>query len=94
MAESQAPGQFDQPHDLTLDPWGNIYVADADGPDHNNRVQIFFSDGILAAVWGNFGGGPGQFNFAARVAVDPSGLNVYVCDAGNNRVQLFSYSSQ
>jgi len=54
----KAPGQFDQPHDVALDPWGNIYVADADGPDHNNRVQVFFNDEILAATWGSFGGGP------------------------------------
>jgi tripartite motif-containing protein 71 len=90
----KAPGQFDQPHDLALDPWGNIYVADADGPDHNNRVQVFFNDEILAASWGSFGGGPGQFNFAARIAIDPGGLNIYVCDAGNNRVELFSYANQ
>jgi len=90
----KAPGQFDQPHDLAIDPWGNIYVADADGPDHNNRVQLFFNDAILALTWGRFGGGPGQFNFAARIAIDPSGLNIYVCDAGNHRVEMFSFGSQ
>lgn len=90
----KAPGQFDQPHDVALDPWGNIYVADADGPDHNNRVQVFFNDEILATTWGSFGGGPGQFNFAARVAIDPSGLNIYVCDAGNNRVEWFTFTAQ
>ena len=90
----KAPGQFDQPHDVAIDPWGNIYVADADGPDHNNRVQVFFNDEILASTWGSFGGGNGQFNFAARIAIDPSGLNIYVCDAGNNRVQLFSFATQ
>jgi DNA-binding beta-propeller fold protein YncE len=90
----KAPGQFDQPHDVALDPWGNIYIADADGPDHNNRVQIFFSDEILATTWGSFGGGPGQFNFVSRIAIDPSGLNIYVCDAGNNRVELFSFANQ
>lgn len=88
------PGQFDVPHDVALDPWGNVYVADADGPDHNNRVQMFFNDGTLATLWGTVGSGPGEFNFASRVAVDPTGLNIYVCDASNDRVQLFTYAGQ
>lgn len=88
------PGQFDVPHDVAVDPWGNVYVADADGASHNNRVQLFSNEGNLAALWGSLGSGPGQFNFASRVAVDPTGLNIYVCDASNNRVQLFSYSGQ
>ncbi len=88
------PGQFDIPHDVAVDPWGNIYVADADGDSHNNRVQLLDPSGSLEALWGSLGSGPGQFNFASRVAVDPTGLNIYVCDASNNRVQLFTYSGQ
>lgn len=90
----KGPGQFDVPHDVAVDPWGNVYVADADGPDHNNRVQMFFNDGTLATLWGSLGSGPGEFNFVSRVAVDASGLNIYVCDASNNRVQLFTYGQQ
>ena len=88
------PGQFDLPHDLAVDPWGNVYVADADGNSHNNRIQMFTSDGAILSLWGSLGSGPGQFNFAARVAVDRTGLNIYVCDASNNRVQLFCYSGE
>jgi DNA-binding beta-propeller fold protein YncE len=88
------PGQFDVAHDVAVDPWGNVYVADADGPSHNNRVQMFFNDGTLATLWGTAGSGPGEFNFASRVAVDPTGLLIYVCDASNHRVQLFAYGSQ
>jgi len=27
-----APGQLGRPHNLTVDPWGNIFVAEAAGP--------------------------------------------------------------
>lgn len=88
------PGRFDVPHDVAVDPWGNVYVADADGAAHNNRIQLFFNDGTLAAFWGSLGSGPGEFNFAARVAVDPTGLKIYVCDASNHRVQMFTYAGR
>jgi DNA-binding beta-propeller fold protein YncE len=93
-SQGKRPGQFDVPHDVAVDPWGNVYVADADGPSHNNRIQLFYNDGTLATLWGSVGRGPGEFNFASRVAVDASGLNIYVCDASNNRVQLFTYAKQ
>ena len=87
-------GQLDQPKSVAIDLGGNIYVADADGNSHNNRVQLFASDGTILSQWGSLGSGPGQFNFAARVAVDRTGLKIYVCDASNDRVQLFGYSGE
>ena len=32
------PGQLGRPHNLTVDPWGNIYVAEAAGPAVRNPV--------------------------------------------------------
>ena len=52
-------------------------------------MEKFDRDGNFIAKWGSKGGGTGQFEFPQGVAVDGFG-NVYVADAGNNRVQIFN----
>src|SRR5262249_26773838 len=88
------PGQFDVAHDVAVDSVGNVYVADADGSRHNNRIQQFASDGTFLGQWGSVGKAAGQFNFAARVALDPTGSWIYVCDAMNNRIQAFTLGAK
>jgi DNA-binding beta-propeller fold protein YncE len=46
------------------------------------------SCGIFLSTWGSSGSGSGQFNQPTDVATDGSG-NVYVADAGNDRIQKF-----
>jgi DNA-binding beta-propeller fold protein YncE len=46
-----APGQFDQPHSITMDDKGKIYVGDRS----NNRVQIFDRDGKFLDQWTHLG---------------------------------------
>ena len=46
-----APGQFDQPHSITMDGKGRIYVGDRS----NNRIQIFDKNGKFLDQWTNFG---------------------------------------
>lgn len=43
----------------------------------------------VAATWGSAGSGPGEFDQPQGLAVDQAG-EVYVADAGNCRVQVFS----
>ena len=45
--------------------------------------------GTFLTTWGTAGSGNGQFDLPAGVATDGSG-NVYVADAGNNRIQKFA----
>ena len=72
---------------LAVGAGGTIYVADT----NHNRVLVYSAGGSLLARWGAgqgdgaAGGGPGEFNHPAAVAVDPEG-NVYVADSNNNRI--------
>lgn len=82
--------QFNGPAGIAIDSGGNVYVADSG----NQRIQKFSSSGTYITQWGSYGTGAGQFNFPVPIgvigmAVD-SGGNVYVADAGNSRVQIFS----
>ena len=46
------PGQFNLPHDVTVDNDKNVYIMDR----QNNRCQIFDSDGIYMREWSDIRG--------------------------------------
>jgi DNA-binding beta-propeller fold protein YncE len=76
------------PRGVTLDPMGNLYVADA----LNHRIQLFMSgqtDGItIMGTTGVMGSNATLFNRPYSVAFDGQ-LNIYVADAHNYRIQKF-----
>lgn len=77
---------FNRPTDIAFDRDGNVYIADGMGT--NNRIAVFNRDGNWARGWGQTGSGPGQFNKIRGIVSDAAG-NLYVADAGNNRIQVF-----
>lgn len=94
------PNTLELPSGLTLDSSGNLYVADAG----NNRILFFLAGSTTATgVYGQ----QGNFNssnvnhgaLGADSLSQPSGMildsggNLYVADAGNNRVLYFPVSS-
>ena len=56
-AQGIKDGQFDLPHSLAIDIFGNIYVTDTG----NNRVEKFSPNGTFISKWGTEGTGEGQF---------------------------------
>jgi hypothetical protein len=86
------------PYGVAVDGSGNIYIADAG----NNRIRkVSASSGIISTVAGNGTGAYGgdgsaatsaSLNYPYGVAVDISG-NIYIADAGNNRIRKVSASS-
>ena len=86
-AEVGAAPRFHRPWDIAVDADGNVFVTDRD----NHRVQKLDPDGLILAVWGQFGhdgsvGSLPQFDNPTGIAVDSLG-NVYVSEGGNDRVQ-------
>jgi DNA-binding beta-propeller fold protein YncE len=80
-----AHGEFEYPVAVTVDDQENLYIAEYGG---NDRVQKFTNDGKFRMQIGTSGVGPGQF-------MRPSGLvwhkgKIYVADATNHRIQVFS----
>jgi hypothetical protein len=62
-----------------------MYVAEYGG---NDRVQKFTPDGDFVLSFGSFGTGPGQLNRASGMVWHDQ--NVYIADAANNRVVIYS----
>ena len=53
-----------------------------------HAVMIYTAKGELVTEFGKLGNQPGEFNTPTGVAVDKKG-NIYVCDTGNERIQVF-----
>ena len=53
-------------------------------------MSVFTAEGVFVTSFGGRGEESGQFKFPCGIAVDDSGT-VYVCDTGNQRVQVFNF---
>ena len=78
------PGQFLNPRGISVDPDGNLYVADTG----NDRIQKFNEDGYYVKEIGGFGFDAEQFNEPRDICATV-GLNIYVADSQNRRLQRF-----
>lgn len=84
--ESGCLGSFLEPLGVTVDSFGNIFVADAS--DGTNCIQKFDREGHFLLQWGGLGQKEGQFIHPSQVVADRQG-NIYVVDDGNGRIQKF-----
>ena len=82
-----APGTFIEPWGVTVDPQGNVYVADT----WNHRIQKFNVDGKFLLEWSSQGASnddPLKLWGPRGIVASPDG-RVYVTDTGNKRVVVF-----
>ena len=86
-ASGNASTLLNQPQDVALDSFGNLYVADG----YNHRIQFFLAgqfNGTTIAGTGTASSTAAGLNLPTSVAVDAQ-LNLYVSDYQNLRVQKF-----
>lgn len=72
------------PVGLAVDTCGLVYVSD----NTSHRVSVFSPEGTCLAVFGREGFATGAFKSPRGIAATEGGV-VYVCDFGNDRVQVF-----
>ncbi|HEY3312338.1 MAG TPA: flippase activity-associated protein Agl23 [Anaerolineales bacterium] len=70
---------------ITVRADGHVFVTDPEG----YRVIEFTNDGQFVQLWGQFGTDNATFGLPNGIASDPEG-NLWVADAGNNRLMRFS----
>lgn len=81
----EGPSQFIYPVSVVQDPDGDIYVCEY---GNNDRVQKFSESGEFLLEFGKVGTGPGEFQRPAGMIWHDH--KIYVSDAINNRIQIFS----
>ncbi|MCC9075204.1 SMP-30/gluconolactonase/LRE family protein [Litorilinea aerophila] len=96
--EGNSNSQFVDPISVAFDANGNIYVSDGapfwNRERGNHRIQIFQSNGTYLATLGQTGiCGSGQTQFCGPRHITIYGTELYVADAGNNRVQIFNITN-
>jgi DNA-binding beta-propeller fold protein YncE len=77
------PG-FYAPQGVSVDPFGNVFVADTG----NHRVVQFDSQGRYVIELGGYGWDDGELSRPTDVAAG-EGFRLFVVDAGNERIQEF-----
>ncbi|MEO6849813.1 MAG: hypothetical protein ABI203_03880, partial [Mucilaginibacter sp.] len=85
--------RFNHPFDIAVDTAGNVYVADQ-GNSLIRKIDKNLNVTTFAGMTGTIGSANGQdilaaFNKPFGVATDIAG-NVYVADAGNNRIRAIT----
>jgi sugar lactone lactonase YvrE len=90
-----AAASFNSPSDVSVDSGGNVYVADRD----NQKIRKITSVGVVTTLAGNGTTGAADGTGAVASFTSPSGVsvdaggNVYVADAGNNRIRKITVAS-
>ena len=62
----------------------HIFISEYD----NHRVSVYKTDGMYVAAFGHYGTKKSEFCYPVGLAFDSNGF-LYVCDQGNNRIQVF-----
>ena len=86
LTELRSTGEFQRAFRVAISPQGGIYVADAD----RNQILLVADERTPAVSIGGYGWESSTFDRPTGLATD--GLNLFVADHGNHRIQRFDRS--
>jgi len=84
-------GCFIYPTDIAFSGDGRIFVSEYGG---NDRISVFNEQGGFLYCFGSPGSGPGQFGRPSALCVDISRDRLYVADACNHRIAIYSFDGR
>ena len=88
-ADEDGDGQFNQPSDVVIDAFGDIYVTDS----QNNRVQRFDSDGDFEIKFGSSDDNDQDYlGFPVGMAIQKSTRDIHVTDTDTDSISVFDSS--
>ena len=88
-ADEDGDGQFNQPSDVAIDAFGDIYVTDS----QNNRVQKFDSDGDFEIKFGSSDDNDQDYlGSPVSIAIQKSTRDIYVTDTVTDSISVFDSS--
>ena len=61
---------------------------------HNHCILVYQLDGKFVSSIGSSGSGELQFNYPCGLSTDEYNNDIYICDTGNNRIQIISDNLQ
>ena len=83
--DGNSDGYVSRPWGICVNKDNEIIVADR----RNNRIQVYYTDGVYKFKFGSKGTGNGQFDLPAGICTDQHN-QIVVVDKDNHRVQVFS----
>ena len=78
---------FNEPNDIAVAANGDVFIVQGHGKGEP-MVLKFDKDGNFIKTWGKKGKGPGEFDIAHSIVIDPQGL-LHIADRNNQRIQVF-----
>lgn len=92
---------INRPFSITVDARGNAFVSTAPTEQDDSRIRVIDPSGVVSTLTAFSGirgfadGSPSSTLFDAPLGLtlDPSGTNLWIADAGNNRIRVVSITS-